>query len=139
MEVGGQAMFFATREGAELRKLAEVEEEIRNFVREREDSASESQAVADKLAVLIGRVAGNSVREIDGLTAGLYALRGELLGEGERVQRDIVEYAMLSQTAMQSTKIMAERLAHWKALAVAATESESPNLGPITPADNPAA
>ena len=34
--------------------------------------------------------------------------------EGARVQREIVEYATLSQAAMQSTKIIAESLTHWK-------------------------
>jgi hypothetical protein len=30
------------------------------------------------------------------------------------VQREITEYAHLSQSAMQSTKIIAESLSHWK-------------------------
>ena len=34
--------------------------------------------------------------------------------EGARVQREITEYAHLSQSAMQSTKIIAESLSHWK-------------------------
>jgi hypothetical protein len=34
--------------------------------------------------------------------------------EGARVQREIVECATLSQAAMQSTKIIAESLTHWK-------------------------
>jgi len=34
--------------------------------------------------------------------------------EGERVQREIAEYAHLSQSSLQSTKIIAESLAQWK-------------------------
>jgi hypothetical protein len=34
--------------------------------------------------------------------------------EGARVQRELAEYAHLSQSAMQSTKIIAESLAQWK-------------------------
>ena len=41
-------------------------------------------------------------------------LRDMLQNEGARVQREIVEYATLSQAAMQSTKIIAESLTHWK-------------------------
>jgi hypothetical protein len=41
----------------------------------------------------------------------LRALRQE---EGARVQRNLAEYAHLSQSAMQSTRIFAERLAQWK-------------------------
>jgi hypothetical protein len=41
-------------------------------------------------------------------------LRDLLHQEGARVQREIAQYAHLSQSAMQSTKIIAESLAHWK-------------------------
>jgi hypothetical protein len=44
----------------------------------------------------------------------LGTLRERLQDEGERVQREIVEYATLSQAAMQSTKIIAESLIHLK-------------------------
>jgi hypothetical protein len=37
-----------------------------------------------------------------------------LQNEGARVQREIVEYATLSQAALQSTKIIAESLTGWK-------------------------
>jgi hypothetical protein len=37
-----------------------------------------------------------------------------LNSESTRVQREIVEFATLSQAAMQSTKIIAESLTHWK-------------------------
>jgi hypothetical protein len=36
-----------------------------------------------------------------------------LQSEGVRVQREIAEYSHLSQSAMQSTKIIAESLAKW--------------------------
>jgi hypothetical protein len=41
-------------------------------------------------------------------------LRERLEDEGERVQREIVEYATLSQAAMQSTKIIARSVSHLK-------------------------
>jgi hypothetical protein len=54
------------------------------------------------------------VQEIDRLISELQTLREMLHNEGARVQREIVEYATLSQAAMQSTKIIAESLTHWK-------------------------
>jgi hypothetical protein len=39
-----------------------------------------------------------------------------LQNEAARVQREIVEYATLSQAAMQSTRIIAESLTRWKRL-----------------------
>ena len=56
----------------------------------------------------------NSVQEIDRLISDLQMLRNRLYEEGERVQREIVEYATLSQAAMQSTKIIAESISSWK-------------------------
>jgi hypothetical protein len=107
--------FFTTRERAELDKLAEVEGEIRDFVRERHAVDDDGQRVAGNLASLINRVAGSTIDEIDQVTARLQTLRGQLQAQGERVQRDVVEYAALSQSAIQSTRIIADNLARWKA------------------------
>jgi hypothetical protein len=60
------------------------------------------------------RVAGTSLQEIDGLIAELQTLRALLQEEGARVQRNLAEYAHLSQSAMQSTRIIAESLGQWK-------------------------
>ena len=59
-------------------------------------------------------MAGTSVQEVDRLIGELQQLRELLHQEGARVQREITEYAHLSQSAMQSTKIIAESLSHWK-------------------------
>jgi hypothetical protein len=106
---------------ADLDKAAEVEVEgeIREFVRR--DSANlrrspemDSELVANNISTLLQRVAGSSVQEIDRLIAELQTLRDLLHEEGARVQREIAEYAHLSQSAMQSTKIIAESLGKWK-------------------------
>jgi hypothetical protein len=98
---------------------AQVEGEIREFVRRdvstlRRNPESESEMVAHNISSLLQRVAGTSVREIDKLIIELQTLRDMLQTEGARVQREIVEYATLSQGAMQSTKIITESLTHWK-------------------------
>jgi hypothetical protein len=97
----------------------EVEGEIREFVRRdgpslRRAPESDSEVVANNISTLLQRVAGTSVQEIDRLIAELQTLREMLQTEGARVQREITEYAHLSQSAMQSTKIIAESLGHWK-------------------------
>ncbi|MEA2906048.1 MAG: hypothetical protein QOI12_3435 [Alphaproteobacteria bacterium] len=100
-------------------KSAEVEGEIREFVRRdgaslRRAPETDSELVAANISTLLQRVAGSSVQEIDRLIAELQTLRELLHDEGARVQREIAEYAHLSQSAMQSTKIIAESLATWK-------------------------
>src|SRR6266511_1635403 len=106
---------------ADLEKAAdvEVEGEIREFVRRdganlRRSPEMDSELVADNISTLLQRVAGSSVQEIDRLIAELQTLRDLLHEEGARVQREIAEYAHLSQSAMQSTKIIAESLGKWK-------------------------
>jgi transposase len=96
-----------------------VEGEIREFVRRdgqalRRAPESDSELVAHNISTLLSRVAGTSVQEVDRLIGELQQLRELLQAEGARVQREITEYAHLSQSAMQSTKIIAESLAHWK-------------------------
>jgi hypothetical protein len=96
-----------------------VEGEIREFVRRdvgtlRRTPEVESEAVANNIGTLLQRVAGTSVAEIDRLMTELRTLRELLQSEGARVQREITEYAHLSQSAMQSTKVITESLAKWK-------------------------
>ena len=98
---------------------SQVEGEIREFVRRdvatlRRQPENDSEMVASNISSLLQRVAGTSVQEIDKLIGELQTLREMLATEGARVQREIVEYATLSQAAMQSTKIIAESLTHWK-------------------------
>ena len=96
-----------------------VEGEIREFVRRdfasaRRQPENEGEAVANNISSLLQRVSGSSVQEIDRLIGELQTLRDMLQTEGARVQREIIQYANLSQAAMQSTKIIAESLTNWK-------------------------
>jgi hypothetical protein len=105
--------------GETMTAEAEVEGEIREFVRRdtaalRGPSEPDGAVVANNIGSLLQRVSGQSVQEIDSLIAELQTLRERLRLEGERVQRNIVEYASLSQAAMQSTRIIADSLTHWK-------------------------
>jgi hypothetical protein len=114
--------FLKTRESADIETSAEteMEGEIRDFVRRdvatslRRQPESDSEVVATNIGALLQRVAGTSVQEIEKLIGELQTLRDMLQTEAARVQREIVEYATLSQAAMQSTKIIAESLTQWK-------------------------
>ena len=110
-----------SNEPVEVGKAVEtqVEGEIREFVRRdvatlRRQPEQDSEMVASNIGNLLQRVAGTSVKEIDKLVAELQTLREMLQNEGARVQREFVEYASLSQAAMQSTRIIAESLTSWK-------------------------
>jgi hypothetical protein len=123
--------FLKTRESAEIDTSVdtEVEGEIREFVRRdvvglRRQPESDSELVANNINQLLQRVAGTSVQEIDKLITELQTLRDTLQSEAARVQREIVEYASLSQAALQSTKIIAESLTQWKKVPDAPTPSD---------------
>jgi len=98
----------------------EVEGENREFVRR--DVATnlgrqpehESERVASNITSVLQRVSATSVQEIDKLITELETLRDRLQSEAARVQREIVEYASLTQGALLSTKIIAESLSQWR-------------------------
>jgi hypothetical protein len=114
-----------------LAAVSQVEAGIRDFVRNdiaylRRSSPSPSlapepqqlelsaeQTVAT-VSSLIQRVAGVSLNEIENLMHELEQLRDLLHSEGQRVQREIAGYAQLSQTAMKSTRAIADNVAQWK-------------------------
>jgi hypothetical protein len=105
---------------AEAEAEAEMEGEIREFVRREIDGGpprrqeNDGTLIADNISSLLQRVSASSVQEIDALINDLKILRERLHDDGRRVQRQIVQYASLSQAAMQSTKVIAESLGHWK-------------------------
>jgi adenylosuccinate synthase len=124
--------FGRTRDTAEHDQPVEteVEGEIRELVRREVGTSTgrqpenESELVANNLNSLLQRVTGTSVQEIDKLITELQTLRDTLQSEAARVQREIVEYASLSQAALQSTKIIAESLTQWKKVPDAPTPSD---------------
>jgi hypothetical protein len=72
----------------------------------------ESEVAVSTLNGLLRRVSANSTREIDNLISQLQTLRDQLHADGSRVEREVVEYAALSQSAIQLTKIIADGMTH---------------------------
>jgi hypothetical protein len=63
---------------------------------------------------LISRVASQSTEQIDKLIADLEGVRNLLRGEADRLQRELLGYADMSQTAMNSMKIISDSVTQWK-------------------------
>jgi hypothetical protein len=112
MGIFGRKMNGLDRIGAEVeggirelvsRDVAEPRRQIANH-------GNDSESVINNLGLLLQRVSLNSVNEIDELIAELKMLREQLQHDGERMAREIVGYASLSQAAMQSTKILTDSL-----------------------------
>jgi hypothetical protein len=119
--MGDSNMSIFKHEITGLEQVEAVEGEIREFVRRdvaglRQHPENDGKVVADNISSLLQRVSASSVQEIDRLISELKTLRERLHKEGERVQREIVEYASLRRAAMQSTKIIAESLSNWKSV-----------------------
>jgi hypothetical protein len=95
-----------------------LENELRNSLRRdnnlRRAPESQGEAVSTGIEQTLERVADLSLTGIDELVIELQALRARLADEGERVRHAVAEYALLSQSSMQSTKVIAESLAYFK-------------------------
>jgi len=120
-----------TDEDKNLAAVSEVEAGIRDFVRKdvaylrRSPSTSTASATETPMDApadaavgsvnnLINRVAGASLSEIETLIAELEGLRTLMHNEGQRIQRELAGYAQLGQTAMKSTRMIADNLAQWR-------------------------
>jgi hypothetical protein len=110
--------FFTDRERAELGKPIETRarDKVRPTVVVRHDfvprpRVTASNPIAD-VGVTVERMTERSLQEIDSLILLLKKRRDRLHTESARVQRAVVEYAALSQSTMQSTRIIAESLSH---------------------------
>jgi hypothetical protein len=122
--------FFTSRERGELGKSAEPRlqggerEVVRHDFAPRPRRRPAEPDLTGHVGTLMRRVADSSLQDIDELIARLQRRREQLLDESERVQREVIEYAKLSQTTMQSTKIISESLAHFNKVPDAPRMSE---------------
>jgi hypothetical protein len=115
--------FFTDRERAELGRPIETRarEKARPTIVVRQDAVRQdvvrtdfvprprvtaSNPIAD-VGVTVERMTERSLQEIDSLILLLKKRRDRLHSESARVQRAVIEYAALSQSTMQSTRIIA--------------------------------
>ncbi len=96
----------------------EFEGEIREFVRKDvapwRSKRAEVETPAENVSMLVQRVAGASLSEIDHVIDELRNMREFLRSEGDRVQREIAGYATVSQAAAASMKVIAESMSQWR-------------------------
>jgi hypothetical protein len=128
-----------SRELARSGKQAEIEGNIRELVRQQSGAIRHSDPAGEQatseLSNLLRQVSLQSTREVDRLIEDLRRLREKLEEQGDRVQRDIVEYASLSQSVVQLTKIVSEGMTHVKRVSDAPSIS-SEVLEPVVAPSN---
>jgi len=66
-----------------------------------------------EIAPLIQKVGAASIAEIDRLIAELQEAKSYLLSEGERIEKEMVRYANLTQMALASAKIIFDAVSQW--------------------------
>jgi hypothetical protein len=74
----------------------------------------ENTKIVPDVNSLIQRVAGVSLSPLQNVISDLQQLHDFLHNEGERIRREIADYLHQSQTAMGSTKIIADNILLWK-------------------------
>jgi hypothetical protein len=74
---------------------------------------------------LISRVSEVSLTPLQGVISDLQQLHDFLQAEREKLRQDISQYLHLSQTAMGSTKMIADNIAQWKEGAFGKQQSKS--------------
>jgi hypothetical protein len=96
-----------------------LEDEIHNLVRRKlepqdERNKNSSNSALGDVNVLLGRIAGASMDEIDRLIGELQSLRELIRTQGERANREIAEYINLNKAVIGSVKLIGESIAPWK-------------------------
>jgi len=144
---------FGASENSNVIPAPQIEEALHEAVRQnaahiRHEPENTSQVVTD-VNSLIQRVAGVSLAQLDDAIVKLRQLRDFLQSEGQRIEGEIFGYLRLSQTAMGSTKIIADSIVLWKEPAhgaardlekrSAATERAVVAPAPLTPPSQTAA
>jgi chemotaxis protein histidine kinase CheA len=81
---------------------------------------------AERMRSTLVRMTANSVDELDSLFSELQEVRDYLKSEGERVQREVANYAQLNQSALAAIKIITETIGPWKSTAL---DSDTRNSG----------
>jgi hypothetical protein len=101
-------------------KPAEIEQNT-TAARRQSNSVLQAEDTGEKASTLLLRFSVDSTREIDRLIDSLKNLREKLKSDGARLQRDIVEYASLGQSAVQLTKIVTDSMNNTKGMSEAAS------------------
>src|SRR6266481_487491 len=98
--------------GAEEKSLSVKSPPVKSAL---EDLPAQIEGDTQKTTSSLSRLISNSAEKLEGLIVELQEMLEFLRSEGERVQREIVNYAQLHQSvASAATKIKAETVGTWK-------------------------
>lgn len=92
-----------------------IEDQIRELFphqqrSETDDSINDPVVEAENVNVLIWRVAGASIEEIDRVIQELQTVRDTLINEGKRLDYELDRYAKLNRMSMTAMKTIADSL-----------------------------
>ena len=92
-----------------------IEDQIRELFphqqrSETDDSINDPVVEAENVNVLIRRVAGASIEEIDQVIQELQTVRDTLINEGKRLDYELDRYAKLNRMSMTAMKTIADSL-----------------------------
>jgi hypothetical protein len=103
----------AGKVGAASIAQTETDTETARLIR-KGGAASIAETETDtEIAPFIQKVGAASIAEIDRLIAELQEAKSYLQSEGERIEREMVRYANLTQTALASAKIIFDAVSQW--------------------------
>jgi fido (protein-threonine AMPylation protein) len=103
------------QENTNVKPVAEIEGAIRDFVRRdhlKASSAKDSVDLAGNVQSLVERA--NSLGELQNVIEELEQLHDFLHGEGKRLEEEISEYAQLSKSTVNATRLIADNMLRWK-------------------------
>ena len=89
-----------------------IETDMRDVLRERKARLSDvSRGTDNDYSAFVSGISVRSVQEIDHLIDGLQGLREKLNNDGDRLHRQITQYAAFSQSVIELTKIVSDGMA----------------------------
>src|ERR1044072_8593634 len=68
----------------------------------------------ERMSSMLIRMISNSVGEFEGLIAELQRAQDYMKSEGERIQREITNFAQLNQSALGAIKVITDTIGPWK-------------------------
>ena len=105
------------------KSVTRVEDALRDFAHQGALKPDNTTQVVPDANSLIQRVADVSLSPLQNVISDLQQLHDFLHNERERIEREISDYLQLSQTAMGSTKLIADNIVFWKETAHSAAHT----------------
>jgi hypothetical protein len=85
-----------------------IETDMRDVLRARKPRLDVSRDASNDYSGLVSGISVQSIQEIDHLIEGLQKLRQKLNNDGDRLHQAITQYAALSQSVVDLTKIVSD-------------------------------